>query len=149
MTDGLSNTLGFAEKLVGTPEGGPFDPKRDWIYILNLDGNGSNLTLSQWTETCEHPFVRDPGSVPSGGSWLVGQNTSTLLYAGCRPTLFSPIARAGPRACFRREVSIPAVSTFPWPTAPSALCAMASPSTFGGHWEREQAARSFRRLTDA
>ncbi len=85
VTDGLSNTLGFAEKLVGTPEGGPFDPKRDWIYILNLDGNGSNLTLSQWTETCEHPFVRDPGSVPSGGSWLVGQNTSTLLYAGAPP----------------------------------------------------------------
>jgi prepilin-type processing-associated H-X9-DG protein len=50
---------------------------------LSLDG--STLTVSQWIRECEHPFLQQPGSSPSGNSWLLGVNVATLFYVAAPP----------------------------------------------------------------
>ncbi len=83
--DGLSYTLGFAEKLVGTPPGGGFDHHRDWIYIVDIPLDGGTFSPQQWVHLCERPFLTNPGIEPSGGSWLVGDNAATLFYVAAPP----------------------------------------------------------------
>ncbi len=83
--DGLSNTLGFAEKLVGTPEGGAFDPRRDWTDMLGLPLQGAYLTPSLWVQLCEQPLLINPGRGPSGSSWLLADNAATLFYVAAPP----------------------------------------------------------------
>ncbi len=85
VTDGLSNTLGFAEKLVGTPSGGTFDPRRDWLDISNEPSAWTGLTASAWIQLCEHPFSPKPGLWPSGSSWLLGNSVATLFYVAAPP----------------------------------------------------------------
>ena len=85
VTDGLSNTLGLAEKLVGTPGGGTFDPRRDWLDISNEPSAWTGLTASAWTQLCEHPFLSKPGRWPSGSSWLLGNNVATHFYVAAPP----------------------------------------------------------------
>jgi len=83
--DGLSNTLGFAEKLVGTADEGAFDPRRDWIEMLDLPLQGATLSPAQWTQLCEQQLLRRPGTGPSGSSWLIGDNAATLFYVAAPP----------------------------------------------------------------
>jgi prepilin-type N-terminal cleavage/methylation domain-containing protein/prepilin-type processing-associated H-X9-DG protein len=83
--DGLSNTLAFAEKLVGTPNGSEFDPRRDWLDVSGQPPAGTALTVSQWIQLCEQPFLRKPGFGTSGSSWLLGDNAATLFYVAAPP----------------------------------------------------------------
>ncbi|MFI5456152.1 MAG: DUF1559 domain-containing protein [Isosphaerales bacterium] len=85
VTDGLSNTLGFAEKLVGTSGRGTFDPRRDWLDVSGQPPAGMALTASQWIQLCERPFLQKPGFGPSGSSWLIGDNAGTLFYVAAPP----------------------------------------------------------------
>ena len=85
VVDGLSNTLAFAEKLVGTPGGGTFDTRRDWLDVSGQTISGMALTASEWIEVCEHPFLRRPGFGTSGSSWLLGDNAATLFYVAAPP----------------------------------------------------------------
>ena len=85
VTDGLSNTLGFAEKLVGTPDGGQFDAQRDWLDVSNLSPAWTPLTASQWDQLCENPFVSAPGIGHSGSSWLIGEISATRFHVAAPP----------------------------------------------------------------
>ena len=82
--DGLSNTLAFAEKLVGTAESNSFDPRRDWD-LVEVPLDGAATSLSQWIQLCEQPFLAKPGTRPSGSSWLIGANVSTAFYVAAPP----------------------------------------------------------------
>lgn len=85
VADGLSNTLGFAEKLVGSPDGSPFDPRRDWYNVSGQPPQTTLLTPTRWVEYCADLFLQVPGFGPSGGSWLVGDDASNLFFAAAPP----------------------------------------------------------------
>jgi prepilin-type N-terminal cleavage/methylation domain-containing protein/prepilin-type processing-associated H-X9-DG protein len=82
--DGTSNTLAFAEKLVGTPDGDGFDRRRDWIEAVDWV-KGAVLPVTEWVGLCERPVTWTPGRPPSGGSWLVGGVMATQFYTAAVP----------------------------------------------------------------
>lgn len=90
ITDGLSNTLGFAEKLVGTRPNAVFDPLRDWVYMLDIPQDGRVLSPDDWIHRCEHPPAIDRDLDSSGSSWLIGDNPATLFYVAAPPN--SPLS---------------------------------------------------------
>ncbi len=82
--DGFSNTLAFADKLVGTADNNTFDPGRDW-YVVEVPLDGATTSLSQWIQLCEQPFLERPGPRPSGSSWLIGAKVATAFYVAEPP----------------------------------------------------------------
>ena len=85
ISDGLSNTISFAEKLVGTTSGSAFNPRRDWFDVSGLPYISPDLSVSSWIQVCERPFIIKPGFGPSGGSWLLGDNVASRFYFAAPP----------------------------------------------------------------
>ena len=54
--DGLSTTLAFSEKPVGSGVVGRYDPFRDWVEYR---GSGSYFSASNWLNACSHLSVAD------------------------------------------------------------------------------------------
>jgi prepilin-type N-terminal cleavage/methylation domain-containing protein/prepilin-type processing-associated H-X9-DG protein len=94
--DGLSNTLAFSEKPVGTPGArGPYSPFRDWLFHAPIVGGGetgvvASLSADEWVATCsglaygESAFLRAAQSLP-GWTWLPSGAIHTGFFAVVPP----------------------------------------------------------------
>lgn len=86
--DGLSNTLAFSEKPIGTGEG-RFSPFQDWVQRPT-----SVMTADQWIETCS--TIVDAGAnarLDAGQTWLLSGAVNTLFLASAAPN--SPFPDCG------------------------------------------------------
>jgi prepilin-type N-terminal cleavage/methylation domain-containing protein/prepilin-type processing-associated H-X9-DG protein len=82
--DGLSSTLAFSEKLIGSPVGSSFDGRRDWHDVAPLYAS-QGMTIDRWIEVCDAPFIKIPGTLRAGGSWLIGAAPVSQFYTGGTP----------------------------------------------------------------
>lgn len=79
--DGLSNTLAFAEKPIGTPTGGAYNAFRDWAY---LPANDETLRGEYWLRRCSTLTAVNP-RLDSGGSWMIPGVFFSHFYATAPP----------------------------------------------------------------
>jgi prepilin-type processing-associated H-X9-DG protein len=85
--DGMSHTLAFAEKLIGSGER-PFQPSRDWINVMQ----STSLTADQWGDECARAF--GPILETYGGlSWLRSWSRDTEFVCSYPPN--TPIPDCG------------------------------------------------------
>jgi prepilin-type N-terminal cleavage/methylation domain-containing protein/prepilin-type processing-associated H-X9-DG protein len=80
-TDGMSNTLAFAEKRIGS--GGPYDPSRDLIWGVRYY-TGTATTADDWVQLCSNLRLRSTTSIEmnTGQSWIdYGPYFSTFTAA--------------------------------------------------------------------
>jgi len=84
--DGLSNTLAFSEKPVGSGINGSYQPFRDWV----LRGwNGGLLTADQWIDACSR-IVPDDTQLDAGGSWMIPGAIQSHFFASAPPDTLVP-----------------------------------------------------------
>lgn len=87
-TDGLSNTIAFSEKHVGTGTG-PYDPRRDWIgYVFDYDA----LTADRWIAICSslpRAWERD-AKLDAGRIWMGTSLPYSLFYCSATPNSLVP-----------------------------------------------------------
>lgn len=77
--DGMSNTLAFSEKPIGSGASGPYVPFRDWFKIdLPL------LTSDQWIGLCGNASPIDP-RFDAGASWMAPGAIYTHFFASAPP----------------------------------------------------------------
>jgi prepilin-type processing-associated H-X9-DG protein len=88
-TDGLSTTLAFSEKLVGSVGGVSFDPRRDWLDVSGFYWV-DELTVDGWIQVCDKPFLARRGTERAGSSWLLGGVMATQFYTGGTPNRSGP-----------------------------------------------------------
>jgi prepilin-type N-terminal cleavage/methylation domain-containing protein len=81
--DGLSNTLAFSEKPIGSGDGRSYDPFRDWVDRRR----GNNLTADDWLNACSHLSAADLTSaqLDGGRSWMINGAPFTDFYASAPP----------------------------------------------------------------
>ena len=86
--DGLSNTLAFSEKPIGTTSTSQTSSFSDY-YFFDLSKDGFPSTADQWARTCSDP---DPKylSLGAGASWMLPGGFSTLFYACLAPNSLIP-----------------------------------------------------------
>lgn len=94
--DGLSNTLAFSEKPIGSGSGGLYSPFRDWSRHDRVDE--TTLTADQWVETCSHLFSVDP-QFTAGQSWVLPNAIFTFFCASAPPNTRVP-------DCGTRDLSV-------------------------------------------
>jgi prepilin-type N-terminal cleavage/methylation domain-containing protein/prepilin-type processing-associated H-X9-DG protein len=86
--DGLSSTLAFSEKPIGSQAGGSYDPFRDWVdyYFAN------NLTVDDWLRACSNLSAADlaRARLDGGGSWMIHGAVYTDFYASAPPNTRVP-----------------------------------------------------------
>ena len=82
--DGLSTTLAFSEKPVGSGVVGRYDPFRDWVEYR---GSGSDFSASNWLNACSHLSVADltRAQLDGGETWMIPGGTFTHFYASAPP----------------------------------------------------------------
>ena len=85
--DGLSNTLAFSEKPVGSGTGGTYHPFRDWIYDREWDSE--TLTADQWVNVCSR-IVPDDTRLDAGASWMIPGAIFSHFYASAPPNTRVP-----------------------------------------------------------
>lgn len=81
VSDGLSNTLAFSEKPIGSGQGGVYSPFRDWAYLCPGD---SNLDADQWVGACSHLEEVDPRQ-DAGATWMLTGAIYTLFHVSAPP----------------------------------------------------------------
>lgn len=87
-TDGLSSTLAFSEKPVGTGVGGPYHPFRDWIHSRAFVANPLD-----WPAACAMESDTSRARLDAGSSWLLTGAIFTHFFALDAPN--SPIPDCG------------------------------------------------------
>jgi prepilin-type N-terminal cleavage/methylation domain-containing protein/prepilin-type processing-associated H-X9-DG protein len=90
--DGLSNTLAFAEKKIGSGSA-RYNPARDWIQVLPIPSWA--LTADDWIEVCSHLPNADGGRTDSGRMWLFYGAIYTEFYASVPPNSIIPDCGSG------------------------------------------------------
>ena len=84
ISDGLSSTLAFSEKPIGSGATGSDDPFRDWVpYNLSGDDWGAD----NWLNACSHlarAYVAG-AQLDAGGSWMIPGAVYTHFYASAPP----------------------------------------------------------------
>ncbi len=84
ISDGLSSTLAFSEKPIGSGATGSYDPFRDWVpYNLSGDDWGAD----NWLNACSHlarAYVAG-AQLDAGGSWMIPGAVYTHFYASAPP----------------------------------------------------------------
>jgi prepilin-type N-terminal cleavage/methylation domain-containing protein/prepilin-type processing-associated H-X9-DG protein len=82
--DGLSSTLAFSEKPIGSGASGGVDPFRDWI-ASRLTGN--DWTSDAWLNRCSNlsPDELAGAQGDGGGSWMIPGAIYTAFYASAPP----------------------------------------------------------------
>jgi len=89
--DGLSNTLAFSEKPIGSGPGGGYAPFRDWAEEPRIPGDELNyISADWWVETCSGlvPPIRPQWT--AGASWIIPGAISTDFYASAPPNTRIP-----------------------------------------------------------
>jgi len=85
--DGLSNTLAFSEKPVGSGAGGTYHPFRDWVNYL---GSANDIsTADQWANVCSRIVPVDT-HLDAGGSWMIPGAIYSHFYASAPPNTRLP-----------------------------------------------------------
>jgi len=87
--DGLSNTLAFSEKPIGSGPDGVYSPFRDWSYHRFSD---NVLTIDQWAEACSH-LTKVAPELDAGSNWMIPSVRYTFFLASVAPN--SPIPDCG------------------------------------------------------
>ena len=85
--DGLSNTLAFSEKPIGSGAGAAPNPFRDWV---NYRGNKLLLTADDWTNACSNLFGPPEWRLDGGESWMIPGATSSSFFASASPNTSIP-----------------------------------------------------------
>lgn len=83
-TDGLSNTVAFSEKPIGSGEGRPYSSFRDW-----LDSPPASPEEG-WVETCSHLEETRGAYLDAGGTWLICGPRYTAFFASVPPNSPTP-----------------------------------------------------------
>lgn len=87
IVDGLSNTLAFSEKLVGSGPAGAYNASRDWIDVIRA---APSRTAEQWFSICgsltDHQSVQGNG----GGSWLLAGGIYSDFFVNAPPNSVVP-----------------------------------------------------------
>jgi hypothetical protein len=78
-TDGLSNTICFAEKSVGST--GPYTPNRDWLGV----SSHPNLSADEWSVLCSGLTDRGQGLLDAGRTWMIAGGVYTHFYTATGP----------------------------------------------------------------
>ncbi len=83
--DGLSNTLAFSEKPVGSGPSAIYDPFRDWVPHDALPAGEWNS--DNWLNACSHLSRTDlaGAQLDGGGSWMIPGAVYTYFYASAPP----------------------------------------------------------------
>ncbi len=92
ISDGLSNTLAFSEKPIGSGPGRPHSPFRDWTLFR---GNELPPGADQWMLTCarlapERSMPTLYSTFTAGGSWMVPGAIFTHFFASAPPNTRIP-----------------------------------------------------------
>jgi prepilin-type N-terminal cleavage/methylation domain-containing protein/prepilin-type processing-associated H-X9-DG protein len=87
-TDGLSNTLAFSEKPIGSGSGGTYNPFRDFLR----HDDQTTYTPDQWVAMCTRLSEHEP-SLKAGASWLYAGAIYTQFFASAPPN--TPIPDCG------------------------------------------------------
>ncbi len=97
--DGLSNTLAFSEKPIGSPTPiAVFSPFRDWFEYV--PGYTANMTADGWASACANPGPLGPdyslaATTPAGRSWQYSGAIFTAFFTAVPPG--SPVPDCGTR----------------------------------------------------
>jgi len=95
MTDGLSNTMAYSEKLMGGYPRGLYQARRDWIEI-EMDQVNS-VTSEKWVQICSRlsPGMLRDARFDAGSTWLIGGGIYSSFFVSVPPN--SPIPDCGSR----------------------------------------------------
>ncbi len=76
--DGLSNTLAYAEKPIGSREAGVYDPFRDWVPMSPT----ADMKAAGWVKDCSNLDMSHAlnARLDSGQTWLLSGGSYTLFY---------------------------------------------------------------------
>ena len=86
--DGLSCTLAFSEKLIGSANAGVYTPNRDWILATRSLGSALSISVDQWIGYCSaRSFPADLVAVrlDAGQSWMLGGCVYTEFLVSAAP----------------------------------------------------------------
>lgn len=85
--DGLSNTLAFSEKPIGSVLGGVYNPRRGWVqYVEALPERADD-----WISACSHLRASELDPVlGAGASWMLHGAIYTHFYASAPPNTIIP-----------------------------------------------------------
>jgi type II secretory pathway pseudopilin PulG len=86
-TDGLSNTLCFAEKSVGSA--GLYSAARDWLNLASQ----AMMTADDWVQVCQGQTNWGLGKLDAGRTWLIAGGVYTQFYTATTPN--SPVPDCG------------------------------------------------------
>jgi prepilin-type N-terminal cleavage/methylation domain-containing protein/prepilin-type processing-associated H-X9-DG protein len=86
--DGLSNTLAFSEKPIGSGPGGVYHPFRDWLSIPY-----GGITTDDWVDACSRTWKESAPMTNAGGSWHLSTHVYTDFYVKRPPN--DPIPDCG------------------------------------------------------
>lgn len=86
--DGLSNTLAFSEKPIGSGDGGTYSPFRDWVSRGDAAATGA-----EWFAVCSRLSGDDPYKVDAGRTWVLAGAWYTHFFASAPPN--TPIPDCG------------------------------------------------------
>ena len=81
--DGLSNTLAFSEKPIGSGAGGKYSPFRDWVMVSWAGDPGPG----QWLTVCGQLSAADlvNAQFNEGATWMLPAPIYTTFYASAPP----------------------------------------------------------------
>jgi prepilin-type processing-associated H-X9-DG protein len=87
-TDGMSNTIAFSEKRVGTGSG-PYNPTRDWVSGVTPSGP---VTADDWVALCSslEPNQALDGVLDSGRNWLLYGARYASFFTSVPPNSLVP-----------------------------------------------------------
>lgn len=87
--DGLSNTVAFAEKPIGSGSSGRYEPFRDYmIHVRSL-----STTVDQWVEACRRQHRTRNAQFDGGATWLLADHAYSGFFVKQPPN--DPIPDCG------------------------------------------------------
>lgn len=89
--DGMSSTIAFAEKRLGSGPGRPYNPTRDWIDGVGVETPGG-MTADDWVMLCSSLDAGQMGSaqLDAGRYWLLYGARFSTFFASVPPNSAIP-----------------------------------------------------------
>ncbi|WZP00935.1 DUF1559 domain-containing protein [Isosphaeraceae bacterium EP7] len=88
--DGLSHTLAFSEKPIGSGHGGTYSSSRDWVY---RQSNPTPRSADGWVAVCSRLVETSRARLDAGSNWLISGAIFTTFFVATPPN--SPIPDYG------------------------------------------------------